>query len=60
MRRIPFTLAVMVSLATPFIVTAQTTPTLLEINEPISRQLAGGNRDVFQVKLRRDNFFIFR
>lgn len=56
MRRIPFTLAVMVSLATPLIVIAQSTPTLLEINEPISRQLAGGNRDVFQVKLQPGQF----
>jgi hypothetical protein len=56
MRRDPVGFALLVLLATPLILMAQSTPTGLEIGKPISRHLVGGNRDVFQVKLQPGQF----
>jgi hypothetical protein len=56
MRRNPGSLALMVLLATPLIVLAQSMPTVLEMSKPVSRHLEGSNRDVFQVKLQPGQF----
>lgn len=56
MRRVTFTLPIIFLLAAPMIVTAQSTPTWLEINKPILRRLSGSDKHVFQVNLQPEQF----
>jgi len=56
MRRDSLSLAVIVLLTTPLIVAAQDSPTVLGVGKPVSRQMVGGNKDVFLVNLRPGQF----